>query len=113
MFTDTEYKDTKEDLLRHPYPKASFRADYFTPGIHLNTSVLYVGKRTDSDFSTFPASTVTLGVYILWNLGAAWRISDQIEVFARGENLTDKKYQEVFGFGTTGAAGYVGGTFSF
>jgi len=113
-FTDTEDKDTKEALLRRPRHKAGFRADYdVTPGIHLNTSVLYVGKRTDSDFSTFPASTVTLGDYILWNLGAAWRISDQIEVFARGENLTDKKYQEVFGFGTTGAAGYVGGTLSF
>jgi len=113
-FTDTENKVTKEDLIRRPRHKAGFRADYdLTPAIHVNTSVLFVGKRTDNDFSTFPASTLTLDSYTLWNLGASWRITDQIEVFARGENLTDKKYEEVFGFGTPGAAGYVGGTISF
>jgi len=113
-FTDTEDKLTHQDLLRRPRHKANFRADYdLTPEVHLNTSVLYVGRRLDNDFSTFPGTPVTMDDYIVWNLGVAWRITDQIEVFARGENLADMKYQEVFGFGTPGAAGYVGGTFSF
>ncbi|MEM1381159.1 MAG: TonB-dependent receptor [Pseudomonadota bacterium] len=37
-----------------------------------------------------------------------YRISDQVEVYARGENLFDEDYQQVFGYGTPGRSGFIG-----
>ena len=51
---------------------------------------------------------VTLGSFTLVNLSASYAIADGVELFARGENLLDEDYQEVFGFGTPGVAGYAG-----
>ncbi len=113
-FTDTKNKSTNEDLLRRPRHKADFRVDYaVTSTIHVTSSILYVGKKADNDFSTFPATRVTVDDYILVNVAASWKINDQFEVFVRGENVADQKYEEAHGFGTPGAAGYVGGTISF
>ncbi|MBV8879553.1 MAG: TonB-dependent receptor, partial [Planctomycetaceae bacterium] len=84
-----------------------------SPALHLNASVIYVGKKADNDFSTFPPTRVTLDDYLLLNLAVSWKLSGQFEVFARGENVADQKYEEVHGFGVPGAAGYVGGTVSF
>ena len=46
--------------------------------------------------------------FTLVNIGASYEIADGISIFARGENLLDDNYQEVFGFGTPGIAGYAG-----
>lgn len=113
-FTDTEDKDTGEDLIRRPRHKAGARALFdVTEAVHLNASALYVGRRDDGDFSTFPATTVTLDAYVRLDLAATWRIDDHFEVFARGENLLDEEYEEVSGFGVPEAAVYVGASASF
>jgi vitamin B12 transporter len=112
--TDTEDKNTGEELLRRPRQKGGFRALYeVVEGVHLNASVLYVGRRNDNDFSTFPATPVKLDPYVRVDLAVSWRVLERLEIFARGENLTDKKYEEVFGFGSPGAAGYAGASVSF
>lgn len=112
--TDTEDKTTGKQFLRRPRNKAALQASYLLlEGVQVNVSVLYVGERDDLDFSTFPATRVTLPDYATVNLAASWRISDHFEVFARGENLLDKDYEEVFGFGTPGVAGYLGGSITF
>ncbi len=36
--------------------------------------------------------------YAVWNVGASARLTRQIEVFGRVENLLDRSYEEVFGF---------------
>jgi len=71
-------------------------------------TVRYNGDMTDSDFSAFPARTVTLKSFTLVNLAGAWNVTDHVEVFGRVENLTDESYQEVYGFNTAGRAAYAG-----
>jgi vitamin B12 transporter len=113
-FTDTKDKDTGEELVRRPRHKAAARVDYaVTEALHVNASLLYVGRRKDFDFSTFPATTVTLPDYALVNLAASYKVSEHVEVFIRGENVLDRKYQEVLGFGTPGAAVYAGASIEF
>ena len=63
---------------------------------------------TDSDFSAFPARTVTLKAFTLVNLAGVWKLSDRLELFGRVENLADQHYQEVYGFNTPGRAAYAG-----
>ena len=40
--------------------------------------------------------------YAAWSAGASWRISRQLEIFGRIENLFDRRYEEVFGYPALG-----------
>ena len=42
------------------------------------------------------------------DLAAQFRATDSITVFAKGTNLLDEKYEQVYGYRTPGRAGYVG-----
>jgi outer membrane cobalamin receptor len=46
--------------------------------------------------------------YNVWNAGASWRLSRQVELFGRIENLFDREYEEVFGFPALGRGAMVG-----
>jgi vitamin B12 transporter len=113
-FTDTEDKSTGDDLLRRARHRAAARVDYaVTEALSVNASLIYTGHRKDMDFSTFPATMITLPDYSLLHLAASYRISEHFDVFVRVENVLDRSYQEVLGFGTPGAAAYAGGSVEF
>jgi vitamin B12 transporter len=113
-FTDTKDKDTGEELVRRARHKAAARVDYaVTEKLHVNASYLYVGARKDFDFSTFPTSLVTLPDYALLNLAASYKITEKIDLFIRGDNILDRRYQEVLGFPTPGAGVYGGASIEF
>ena len=44
----------------------------------------------------------------VWNAGASFRVSRQLEVFGRVDNLFDRQYEEVFGFPALGRGAMVG-----
>ena len=46
--------------------------------------------------------------YSVWNAGAAWRVSRQIEIFGRVENLFDRRYEEIYGFPALGRGAVAG-----
>jgi vitamin B12 transporter len=113
-FTDTKDEETGQELVRRPRHKATARVDYaVTEALHMNSSVNFVGAAKDLDFSTTPASTVTLADYALLNLGASYKVSEKVSLFVRGENVLNRRYQEVLGFGTPGAAAYGGASVEF
>ncbi|HEX9810406.1 MAG TPA: TonB-dependent receptor, partial [Alphaproteobacteria bacterium] len=113
-FTDTEDAEGNR-LIRRARHIASLNAAY---GFDLdrrpatvNLGIRYNGDQTDRVFdSFFPVVErgVKLEGYALVNLALSWRIAPNLEVFARGENLLDQNYQDVFGFGTPGFAAYGG-----
>ncbi len=106
---DTEDRNTGESLLRRPEDQVSFDVNYtLRRKTNLNLNVVYVGRREDMDFNVFPAERVDLSSYMLVNLAAVHDVSDRFQLFGRIENVLDKDYQEVFGFGTPGR-GFFGG----
>ena len=106
---NTEDVTTGEDLIRRPEEKVTLHADYqFGERGHLSLTGIFVGDRTDKDFSTLPAATVTLDSYTLVNLAGSLAISDRLKLTGRVENLLDAEYQEVFGYGTPGLSAYFG-----
>ncbi|MCJ7499097.1 TonB-dependent receptor [bacterium] len=106
---DTEDVTTGEDLIRRPEEKVTVNTDYrFGERGQLNLTAIFVGDRTDRDFSTWPAATVTLDSYTLLNLAGSLAISDKLKLTGRVENLLDEQYQEVFGYGTAGISAYLG-----
>jgi vitamin B12 transporter len=56
---------------------------------------------------------VHLPSYALANVAVSYDLTDNFQLFARINNLLDKQYQEVFGFGTPGISGFGGVELSF
>ncbi len=112
--TEAEDVRTKLDLVRRPHHKGGVMLSYAaTDAIRFGASLLYVGRRKDFDFATFPATRVTLDDYLLLGLTASYRINERFEAFARVENALNQEYEEVLGFGVPGVALTLGGSASF
>lgn len=96
--------------IRRPEHVASLNANYrfLADKGNINLGIDYTGEQNDSDFSTFPATPVTLDDYVLVNLTTEYALSRGFTLFGRFENLLDEDYRDVFGFDTPGIAGYAG-----
>ena len=46
--------------------------------------------------------------YAIANLAGSYQVHSNVKLFARIDNLFNKEYQEVYGYGTTRLAGYGG-----
>jgi vitamin B12 transporter len=70
-------------------------------------SIAYVGAHFDQRDS-FPFDRVELGSYWLAGARVAYAVLPGIELFARGSNLLDQDYRDVFGYRTEGRGLFVG-----
>lgn len=110
-YTDTLDLNANQDLLRRPRNKIGFQADLAaTERTRAHFTVLHVGERLD--FDAF-GGLVELAPYWTINVALSHRLSDRWELIARGDNLTDEDYEEVFAFSTAGISGYAGAHYSF
>jgi vitamin B12 transporter len=108
-YTDTEDLDLRSSLLRRPRHKAALELSaQATKDLAFDVGATMVGRSFDNDFSTFPASRVALGSHTLVHAGARYTLSENVQLFARVENLLDKSYQRVLGYGEQGLAAFGG-----
>ena len=118
------YTDTKDlspgsadenlPLLRRPKQKAAVSVNYnFTKSINTGVEAIFVGKRDDKDFSTFPAKRITLDTYTLLNASATYKVNELIQLYGRLVNILNSSYEEIYGYGTAGRSGYIGLKISF
>ena len=114
-YTDTEAKKAASfgisqgsQLLRRPLHNLGMDTSYrfLQEKAQVNLGVLYVGERKDLDPNTF--ATVTADDYVVVNVAASFKTEDNVEIFARIDNLLDKDYQEVLGFNTPGFSAFGG-----
>lgn len=96
---------TGTELVRRPKHVASLNANYTfdvrdRPG-RVNVGVDFNGERTD-------VPSAMLGSFTLLKVVAGWRVRPGVEIYARGENLLDREYEEVLGYGAPGRAVYGG-----
>ncbi len=115
-YTETENRETQRSLLRRPRHKFAVDLDYrFLERGNLNLNVICVGPRSDVFFNneTFASGRTRLPGYALVNLAGFFQMTEGLRLFGRVENLLDKDYVEVWGYGTSGIAGYAGAEFTF
>jgi vitamin B12 transporter len=97
-------------LLRRPRDKFSTElGTRLFKRMDLAASLLYVGKRTDRDFSAFPYQDVGLPGYVLLGAVLSISVSPALDLYARLDNLLNAHYEMVWGYGTPGfslAAGF-------
>jgi len=108
-YLDSEDQSTNAALLRRARHKAALDIR-FDPRDRLTLTVsgVLTGVRDDNDFSTFPTARITLPSYVTVNLAGEYGITEATTFFARVDNIFDRDYQDVLGYGALGAAGYVG-----
>jgi vitamin B12 transporter len=99
--------------VRRPKHSGSIAADGSAGKFTYGASIAYVGKRTDNDFDVFPAAVVALHPYWLAGARVTYSIRRGVEVFARGSNLLNQRFEDVFGSRTEGRAVYAGLRVSF
>ncbi|HSA95625.1 MAG TPA: TonB-dependent receptor [Acidobacteriota bacterium] len=97
--------DAGTDLLRRPRNKLSADASARLFGrFDLAASLLWVGRRLDRDFSSYPTATVALPGYVLLDAVLSVPLGSGLEVFVRADNLLGTRYETVWGYGSPGRA---------
>ena len=113
-YTETKDKsDNSEDsglpLLRRPKNKLALIVNYIPfDKLNLNAEAIYSGERDDKNFNTYPTSRIILSDYTLLNLALKYKLYNFININLHFENILDKEYEDIFGYGTAGFSVYGG-----
>ncbi|MGI9261549.1 MAG: TonB-dependent receptor plug domain-containing protein, partial [Woeseiaceae bacterium] len=114
-YTDSSEQDVngiEVAELRRPRHSGSLSMNYRSAGERFKTSfqASYGGTRSDVFFPPFPqpSEVVTLSNYWLVDMTVHFQLTDSVSLFARGANLFDEDYEQVYGYRTPGRTGYVG-----
>ena len=99
--------DYNQKLIRRPENKAGMYVSYTWNNIaNLNLDIIYVGKRDELDFATY--SRIVMPDYFLINIAAYYDLFSFLRFQGRIENLLDKQYEEIYGYGTAGLSFFGG-----
>jgi vitamin B12 transporter len=101
--------DYNQKLIRRPENKAGLYVSYTWDNIaNMNIDLMYVGKRDELDFATYPANRIIMPGYFLVNLAAYYDLLPFLRLQGRIENLLNEQYEEIYGYGTAGLSIYGG-----
>jgi vitamin B12 transporter len=90
-------------LARRPKHQANANLDYHEGPLSAGVAARYSGPRFD-DAGGF----VRLKSYAVWDIRAAYALTSIIEAYGRVENLFDKRYETIAGYGQLGRTAYAG-----
>jgi vitamin B12 transporter len=91
-------------LTRRPNDTWNTAVDYTWP-FKLSTGVSLLYRSASFDDA---ANTIKLSGYALLNLRASYPISDDLDLYARMDNATNKWYETAYQYGTWGRTAFIG-----
>ena len=98
--------------IRRPKHVASFNATVFSPDETFSGTLTlrYNGRQDDTAYTdpSYIPVPVSLKDYALVNFSAEYKITPNISLFGRVENLFDEEYEDVFSYVTPGRAAFGG-----
>jgi len=99
--------DSGKAAQRVPENRGTITLDYYFPdNSHIGAIANYVGKRRDLDYSTWPASDVTLENYTTVDLTYNTTLNDNLNLTVTAKNIFDEQYETVKGYSTEGRSIY-------
>ncbi|GAA4321905.1 TonB-dependent receptor plug domain-containing protein [Flaviaesturariibacter amylovorans] len=104
------------NLYRRPKQNVALSLGVTFGGFTASAQLNAVGNVQDQYFdnSSFTVKTVTLKNYALLNLYAEYAVQRTgLRIFVDARNVTDAKYQEIYGYGTPGFNAYGGVRYQF
>jgi len=105
-YADAVDRSTGARLVRIPEHSGSASLDWHADRLRGDLTVRAQGKQADLDPDTF-APTTRKG-YVVADLAGSYEVQDGFELTARVENIADRTYQQVLGYGEPGRTVYVG-----
>ena len=103
---------TGQPLQRRAKTMASIGLSQMFGALRAGADLRYVGDRDDLDASTSPGLPVMLRAYSVLDLTLAYRYSPQLLLTARLDNVTDEKYETVYGYNQQPSSLYAGLTWT-
>jgi len=97
------------ELPRRPANTGNATVSYVWP-FRLSTDLALRYSGADFDDA---ANQIRLGGYVLLDFRTSLPINDHVQVYARVENLTDRRYEVAYQYGTFGRSAYIGARASF
>ncbi len=95
-------------LLRRPRDTAYLAVTYTgVTNLEIEGRATFVGKRIDVQ-NDFPYSRVQMAPYGKLDMRATYKVNDNLSVFARAENITNARFEEIRDYGTPGRSFYAG-----
>jgi len=116
-YTYVDAKENGVEELRRPPHMGSLNLAWRAPedraGVAL--TIRYNGSMNDNAFTdaSFVPRLVRLSSYTLVNLGADYRLTQNVQFYGRVENLLDERYEEVFSYRSQGRGAFAGARFTF
>ena len=110
-YTYTQTRDSKGiELARRPKHLANTGLAYqITEKLGADVNLSYTGKRMDTYYSpSYSTHKVKLPSYTLANVGVNYKVAESLTVYANLNNVFNKKYENVLGYGQEGRNVYVG-----
>lgn len=106
--TEENFGGVEVAEVRRPENMAQFSVDYrfANDRAQLYAQVNYQDDQLDVFFDpvTFVAENVQLDAYTTFDLTFSWQLSEQFQLYAKGQNIFDESYEEVLGYARPGAA---------
>lgn len=96
--------------IRQPRDKGSINVTthWLDNKLHASAGIVLHSDMPDLFFGTFPSPTVTLPGYTVVNASVSYDIWPGAEIYARVQNLFNKRYEEVFSFRAQPFIAYAG-----
>lgn len=108
-YLDASDPDGNEEIRRPRHSgKFDLTAKFAEGRGRFNFAVIYNGAMKDQNFGTFPATVVTLDEYVLVNVAVSYKVHENVELFARVQNLFNEDYEEISGYATPPVSVYAG-----
>lgn len=103
-WTASENRDTGVPLPRQPAHIGRLWSEYVWEKLPLTlwTQAIYRSSSIDT------GGQVSISDSLQWDLQLSYQVSKPLALYVRGENLTDNRESQVFGWGMSGAAVYGG-----
>ncbi|MDP9253518.1 MAG: TonB-dependent receptor, partial [Verrucomicrobiota bacterium] len=112
-YTDATDDRTGLELLRRPKHRASLNATWRPiDRLSLSTTMIYVGSQVDGNRS-FSIPRLNTDPYFLVNVAAEYDCGKGVTLFARADNLFDRRYEDPTGFQRPGFGFFAGVRVSF
>lgn len=99
--------DSEVQERRRPRHSGSIAVDGSAGRLSYGASLAYVGDHLDRT-EIYPYPVVTLHDYWLASIRVAYEVRPGVELFARGSNLLDQKYEDSAGYRTEGRGVFAG-----